>query len=1417
MANAWELYKKSGGKQPVLKDGADAWNTYKNSDAYHNSVSRLNNPITPTVKENVPEKTDFDRVSSGLKSIGNAWAGTLPLVAETTAVAAKNLNADLQNEDYRKKAQEAREWSALLDGLDENDPQYQVAKAKYDSAMKQLDAVRTNEAVDPNGLGMRLMRESAKQRAEATEGMSGAGKFLADTALGLVQNVPGIAVSVVNPALGAATIGTVSAAQKMYDVQEAGGSADEAFGRGLVSGAIETITEKIPLDTLMDVAKHGGKSAIKNILKQSGIEATEETISYIANLAADKAAGDENAKFSATDLGLSALGGAISGGVLSGAMTGVNKLSTLPSRNKSVTTLPETKPVETAVKAEEAVLKTKSEAPAKEVNTVQALVATPAVANELLGKRDGENGWGKKYYTAMEAVNDAIKTVAPEVYQAFEAEFTDASAKSEAALNAKQKNINFPTPITTAVLAVQEDVRQSVLTPVQGAKLLFDAYKANGVDGLKALYNPHTGNLLPDVLESAKTIENSVETPVYSPEEASVGAAPAGFTGDTERGFSKNLASDTARHQEVQHEYQVNPQKYFRLGNQETLGKAKAIMDTGIDNAVSTLEQALGAAQAGKKFAPEMVPLSKMVGDELAAQGRVAEAERLLSAVAVELTEAGQLGQAANILRDASPATRIQTVTKLVDKLNSKYKGAKIEVDETLLSEYANAESEQAQSEIMENIKNDIASKVPSNWKDKWNAWRYLSMLGNPRTHVRNIFGNAIFQPVRATKDAIGTLIEKAVVAKGGNIQRTKSFVADPELYKASLADYQNVKNDISGNRKYGEGIGDIERRKKVFELPLLEKLRTWNADLLELEDNKFKQMTYADSLAKHLKANGVTAEQMTNGSVNQELLNKAREYAINEALKATYQDSNAVSDIVSKIGRYEGNNPAAKFISTVVEGILPFRRTPANILVRGLEYSPAGLAKGLTADLVKVKNGEMSATQAIDNIASGLTGTALLAAGAVLSYMGVITPGKDENKNQADLDALTGVQNYALNLPDGTSYTLDWAAPSVLPLFMGAELAESAVENGLSLDGILESLKSASEPMLEMSMLQTFNDILDSVSYADNQGGEIVTNALISYLNQAIPTIGGQIERITEDKRMTTYTDKTLPMPRDAQYAIGKATTRLPGDYNQIPYIDAWGREEKTGNIGQRIFENLVSPGYLSKKNETKADKEIQRLLDAGQTGVVPAKPSQSVEVTYKLTPNSKKSMKKNLTAEEYVTYSKVKGETSYDVVNEMISSKVYARMTDEEKAKAINSAYTYATHIAAEAVTNNKHASDKYVKLAQTAKKELGLSEGEYLLLCESYGSTLANSEKIRNAYADGVSPWEYAKYATDSTKRYDTNNSGGVDIAERKKAIEGTKLSEEKQVALWKLAYPDWVKKAEEQGISFENFLKTKLSNY
>lgn len=687
----------------------------------------------------------------------------------------------------------------------------------------------------------------------------------------------------------------------------------------------------------------------------------------------------------------------------------------------------------------------------------------------------------------------------------------------------------------------------------------------------------------------------------------------------------------------------------------------------------------------------------------------------LLTLYAQMETSAGQAVQAASILRKLAPDDQLygiqQTVTGLEREIQKRYKDQEITIDPGLIEDFLAQTDQDGRDKVMGQIYQNIADQVPANWREKWNAWRYLAMLFNPRTHVRNVMGNLLFQPVRMVKDRVAATAETLVGAINPNFQKTKSFAANPALYKEAWNDWANVKDILSGN-KYDDIRSEINSRRTIFNGPILkpiEAARKGNSWALEFEDSIFKRITYADALSGYLQANGITAQQLSNGEVNNDLLSRARDYAGQEALRATYQDRNQFSDLLSR--RFREDGTMAKVANAAMDAVLPFRRTPANILVRGFEYSPAGLAKALTSDMVQVARGKISGAEAIDHIASGLTGSALFALGAYLLSEGIVTSGGSDEEEQNDLNELTGLQNYALNLPGGSSVTLDWLAPEALPFFMGVELMDTIGNGGFSgVDDILSALGSISEPMLELSMLQSLNDLIDSVSYAESSGKlvSMAGSALISYLTQAIPTLGGQIERTTEENRMSSFTDRDSSIPRDLQYAISRSSARLPGDFQQIPYIDAWGRTESNGNILARAFNNFLNPAYTSALNVTAADEEIQRLLDAGQTGVVPDRVSQSQKVDGEY-----------LTSEQYVEYATTRGQTAYDIVSDMIENDLYRAMTDEQKADAIKRAYQYAGHVAAQAISP-EHESDPYVAAARSAD-----NAAEYLLLYEKYGS--------------------------------------------------------------------------------------------
>lgn len=807
--------------------------------------------------------------------------------------------------------------------------------------------------------------------------------------------------------------------------------------------------------------------------------------------------------------------------------------------------------------------------------------------------------------------------------------------------------------------------------------------------------------------------------------ESSVGAARANFTGDTERGFSKNLATDRARHPDIQEDFQLDPEKYFRLSNKKTLQKAQDIFSTGLDNARSTVEQALGRAQEGRKLAPEIVPLSKMVADDLAAQGDMNGARRILAGVAAELTSAGQLGQAAKILRDADPKTTIESVERIVDNLNDALGGkSKIVVDKALIDAYDRQTDNAGRADVLDQIYDSVASQIPSTPLDKFNALRYTNMLGNIKTQVRNVGGNLIMKGVRTGRVKVQAAIEALAQKRGMDFERTTSFTRDREIYKLAKEEFDAAQAEIMGEQKYsynGKSIpAAIHNRRTIFK-----NNGTWGTDphspayllrkgtdflwklpegyrrltnwAMEKGDIVFAKSAYADALSRYLKANGITVEQYKSGNVDYELLERAQAYAVREAQEATFRDSNAFSDMIASIGFRKADTLPKKVVNTALQGSLPFRRTPANVTVRAVEYSPLGLIDTAVKGISKARGNEnITSAEVIRSMSKTLTGSGLFAVGAVLGAAGFLSGLGSSDEEEARLDEQSGRQDYAIYLPDwltelvglpkGFNFTLDWASPASVPLFMGAELGTAWEENGFQWKDLWTSLGSSSNVLLNMSMLQGVDDQLSNISYSEQPLVDLVMNSLTNFITAGLTnTLLGQLERTIEDKRMTTYTDKNLELPTDWQYELGRASSRTPGwDYQQIPYIDAWGREESNGPMLPRAFNQFLNPSYTSSNTETPVIRESRRLYElTGESGVVAERPEKEITVDGE---------KIFLNAGQYVQYATIQGRTQNEVLSEILDSSAYRNLDTQKRVSVFEDAYKYADAVGKASVSNFK-----------------------------------------------------------------------------------------------------------------------------
>ena len=697
----------------------------------------------------------------------------------------------------------------------------------------------------------------------------------------------------------------------------------------------------------------------------------------------------------------------------------------------------------------------------------------------------------------------------------------------------------------------------------------------------------------------------------------------------------------------------------------------------------------------------------------------------------------GKALAAARILKTLTPEGKLYGMEKAVEKINKEIRKnnekkkpgkqkAEVKLNEELVEDYLKAETDEQRDAIHDEIIKDAAAQVPNTFRDKFTALRYLNMLGNFKTQVRNVFGNVGMTAAQKVKNEVRSALEGiASTVTGGKYDRQYKARYGTERYAAAREDFLSDKDLQAlamGEKKFSDvakqSEAEILDEKKPFsdKNPVGKFLNAYSKvtnAAMEFGDLVFVRGNYADALAGYMNAHGITAadwKAMVNDPAKAAEVEKARSFAIKQAQEATFRDTNAVSSFASSFDRNWGKGAKA-----VAQGVIPFRRTPANVLVRMEEYSPLGIANTVIKGIQSAK-GTAEVSDVIDSAAKSMTGTGLTILGYILASRGQART-KDDDKNEEALAKLRGQQDYSIEI-GGKSVTMDWLSPASSPFFMGVELFNLMNDEGLTWADGMAALTSFTNPMLEMSMLSGVNDALNNLSDFEGDNSAVLQfflNSAWSYLTQGITnTMLGQVEQFSEKNRQTYYTDSDNPLLRpSAQKKLAKLGNKTPGvDYQSADYIDAWGRkQEADSNPVTRGLNTFLNPGYVSDldKKATEADAAIEELYRFGKEqkeednfpNVVPRTPSRYTTV------NGTK-----LTPEEYDEYATTKGQESLKAVSEFVNSEQFKSMDKFSQAQTISDIYSYSEFLAAKKIAESRgeeYYDERYSPLL-TGQKEDG-----------------------------------------------------------------------------------------------------------
>lgn len=1184
------------------------------------------------------------------------------------------------------------------------------------------DSVKQNVGQQIAGDGSNIFRQGAA--------------VLYQAGLGTVDSVA--KAIVLGPAAAAATSAMGSYARTLSDASEKGATASQAVLLATANAALDYAMDKIPLDQLAGLAKSGSTSALKAALKQAGIEVTTEGASFLGsqilemeilqgnseyarNVQAYMSQGlsQPDATFQANkDLiaqaGQQMLVAGLSGGISAGVSTAVGN-----RRNRSATE-------DATIDSPDATAATEDPAAQPAPEPLQEPPLPEPLPQQPSPQPD----------TVPQAAQPQEKPIATVSRMA-----EDIGANATARQQQTQENLR----------SVQDQVAS-----LTGSA---DAAPSVGAADRDFTGKAHYEDLLSDdnVKPARRDDFRGDEVPEMD------GSQRVSDVAKTLIG-SKNTTNAAA--DQVKDLISSGVFSYDKKTNQQSLREAIDDLNTRGTQAV---RDDILHHLARNTIEDGDVAKAVALTNQYIQSGDEAAAKEMMTDLTLLAQKSGRNLQLFSLIRRMSPEGQLDVIQQTADKMISSNQKVKLTKEERaaarrgqtvrpkqalvkadipaeLKNQYIEAARSKDSARIQaatEAIAQAVGAQYHATFKEKWDAWRYMCMLGNASTNVRNMAGNAFMMPYAAAKDKLAAAFEKFLPQE----QRTKAFHTDSDLLSWAKEDVKTV--DARNALKYSAKVGaDVTRdimseNKQIFKSKPLEAARKAAEWAPSAGDMLFKNGYYERYLANFLTARGIKRADIDSGNVSPEILAQARQYAVDNAYVNTFNDRNNFSDAISSVGKWKASsNPVTRAFGTAIDGILPFRRTPANILVRFKEYSPVEI---LSAG-IKLKHGKITASDFCNSLATGITGSAAMGLGAALAHG--ITDSKGNGvrliSKATEEEKLQGKQDYSVEVTVNgktDSFTVDWAAPANLPLFVGTNIYKAFTENreagGDFVDGLIrvaDATKDTLEPMLSLSCLSSVNDLLENIKYSEDGSHiyKIAASAATSYLTQGIPSLLRQTGTFLQTEKQTTFANDDRKAVRDVQRTLSNVPFVGDALGLKTDKIDVWGNKISTGTVGQRAFNAYLNPSKISQVTSDATTREISRLAatDYG-TGVTPEVAAKTLTYTDKQGVAHKDV---RLTASQWETYATTKGKTSKSILDSLVKSSDYAKLTDAAKAEVVKLVYSYADKQGAvKAMPDSDGLPETWMEEAQQSK-----NPGKYIIQKVNNQQMKSAMDALTNAWA-------------------------------------------------------------------------------
>jgi hypothetical protein len=326
---------------------------------------------------------------------------------------------------------------------------------------------------------------------------------------------------------------------------------------------------------------------------------------------------------------------------------------------------------------------------------------------------------------------------------------------------------------------------------------------------------------------------------------------------------------------------------YIPITNDQTVQEAMDnIAREGWDNAFSDWRDEVRNGRAGA----DITATGAILYNHAVNAGDFQLAMDILLDYQRAVRNSAQALQAARILKTLTPSDRLWMIRRSIDRMvEDMHLQTPITINEELAREYQTATDERA-DEILDEIAADVARQIPRTLGEMFTAIRYLNMLGNLKTQVRNVAGNVGSGLVYRMKDQIAATMEDVLSAvTNGRYERTKSHTVDSETYRAATQDFENVRDWLLDGGRYNDQNGNastdfanrVQESRRILPgaLETYRRATNWAMNNDYFGDAAFGRAAYARALAGYLNARGIRTDDID--SVDRRVLDRAREYAL--------------------------------------------------------------------------------------------------------------------------------------------------------------------------------------------------------------------------------------------------------------------------------------------------------------------------------------------------------------------------------------------------------------------------------------------------------------------------------------------------------------------------------------------------------